>query len=70
MFIYSHFMWPLVRLSLDFDPTQQIALEEPTIMENWLVGAAFAVGFAGGLLYFFAPDKFNELTGVVMASIQ
>jgi hypothetical protein len=39
-------------------------------MGNWLVGAAFATGFVGGLLYFFQPDKFNEVTNWVMASIQ
>ncbi len=39
-------------------------------MGNWLVGAAFAVGFVGGLLYFFDPQKFNELTTLAMASIQ
>ena len=63
-------MLPLVRLRLDFN-TQQIALEEPAMLVgNWLVGAAFAVGFVGGLLYFFAPDKFNEMTTLLMASIQ
>jgi hypothetical protein len=40
------------------------------LVGNWLVGVAFAVGLVGGLLYFFVPDKFNDLTGMVMASIQ
>ncbi len=39
-------------------------------MGNWLVGAAFASGFVGGLLYFFQPDKFNEVAAWVMASVQ
>jgi hypothetical protein len=38
-------------------------------MGKWLVGASFAVGFIGGLLFFFTPDEFNELTTWVMASI-
>jgi hypothetical protein len=39
-------------------------------MGNWLVGTSFAFGLVGGLLYFIQPDKFNELTTWVMASIQ
>jgi hypothetical protein len=63
-------MVPSRGIALKFCP-QAVALEEPIMfVGNWLVGVAFAVGFVGGLLYFFAPDKFNDLTGVVMASIQ
>ncbi len=39
-------------------------------VEDWLVGAAFAVGYAGGLLYFLQPDRFHKLTTLAMASIQ
>ena len=39
-------------------------------MGTWLVGTSFAVGFVAGLLFFFPPDKFNQLTTWVMASIQ
>lgn len=37
---------------------------------TWLIGVSFAVGFVGGLLFIFQPDKFNELTTWVTASIQ
>ncbi len=39
-------------------------------VEDWLIGVAFALGFAAGLLYFFQPDKFNEVAAWVMASVQ
>jgi hypothetical protein len=38
--------------------------------EDWLIGAAFAFGYAGGLLYFLQPDRFHKLTTLVMATMQ
>ncbi len=44
---------------------------EPAMtVEHWLVGAAFALGYAGGLFYFLQPDRFHKLATLMMASIQ
>ncbi len=34
-------------------------------VEDWLVGTAFALGYAGGLLIFFHPDRIHKLTALV-----